>query len=58
MHAAGNYGCRVTTTTISAEQRGAAIERVAAAGLDDRIEVLGLDYRQLTGPTTSWSPSR
>ena len=49
MHAAGNYGCRVTTTTISAEQRGAAIERVAAAGLDDRIEVLGLDYRQLTG---------
>ena len=31
---------RVTTTTISAEQHAYAIERVAAAGLSDRITVL------------------
>jgi cyclopropane-fatty-acyl-phospholipid synthase len=48
-HAAGEYGCRVTTTTLSAEQRAVAVERARAAGLADRIEVLGLDYRELHG---------
>jgi cyclopropane-fatty-acyl-phospholipid synthase len=49
VHAASRYGCRVTTTTISAEQRGYAEARVRAAGLEDRVSVLGTDYRDLDG---------
>ena len=49
LHAAGHYGCRVTTTTISREQHAVATERVAAAGLRSRIEVRLDDYRDLTG---------
>ena len=49
VHAAEHYGCHVTTTTISAEQRNYAEERVARRGLGDRIEVLDTDYRDLTG---------
>ena len=49
IHAATQYGCRVTTTTISEAQRQMALERVRAAGLSDRIEVLGTDYRDLSG---------
>lgn len=49
IHAASRYGCRVTTTTISAEQRELALERVREHGLGDRVEVLLSDYRELTG---------
>jgi cyclopropane-fatty-acyl-phospholipid synthase len=49
VHAAGQFGCRVTTTTISREQHQAACERVARAGLADRVTVLLEDYRNLTG---------
>jgi cyclopropane-fatty-acyl-phospholipid synthase len=49
IHAAANYGCRVTTTTISAEQLAMARERVAEAGLEDRITLLLEDYRNLRG---------
>jgi cyclopropane-fatty-acyl-phospholipid synthase len=49
LHAAQHYGCRVTTTTISREQHSLAKERVAAAGLADRIEVRLDDYRDLMG---------
>ena len=49
VHAASSRGCRVTTTTISAEQRDYALERARAAGLEDRITVLGADYRDLSG---------
>jgi cyclopropane-fatty-acyl-phospholipid synthase len=49
IHAAGRYGCRVTTTTISPSQYELARERVRAAGLDDRITVLLEDYRDLRG---------
>ena len=49
LHAAGRYGCRVTTTTISEAQRAVAVERVRAAGLDDRVTVLLRDYRELRG---------
>ena len=49
LHAASRYGCRVTTTTISREQRSCAQARIRAAGLEDRITVLGADYRDLTG---------
>jgi len=49
IHAAGNFGCRVTTTTISKEQYQVARQRVEAAGLSDRVEVLLKDYRDLEG---------
>ncbi|MCA9061648.1 MAG: class I SAM-dependent methyltransferase [Planctomycetaceae bacterium] len=49
IHAARNYGCRVTTTTISEEQHRYARRRIQSAGLSDRIEVLQKDYRDLTG---------
>jgi cyclopropane-fatty-acyl-phospholipid synthase len=49
VHAAGSYGCRVTTTTISREQYDLAVERVREAGLQDRVTVLLEDYRNLTG---------
>ena len=49
IHAATHYGCRVTTTTISAEQYQYARERVAELGLEDRITVLCEDYRALRG---------
>lgn len=49
LHAARYYGCRVTTTTISREQHALASERVAAAGLADRITLLREDYRDLQG---------
>jgi cyclopropane-fatty-acyl-phospholipid synthase len=49
LHAAGRYGCRVTTTTISRQQLELARERVGAAGLADRVEVLFEDYRDLHG---------
>jgi cyclopropane-fatty-acyl-phospholipid synthase len=49
MHAAARYGCRVTTTTISRQQFERARERVQAAGLADRVDVLLEDYRDLGG---------
>jgi len=49
IHAARNYGCRVTTTTISREQHALARERIAAAGLDKRITLRLDDYRDLDG---------
>lgn len=49
IHAAHNFGCRVTTTTISQEQFEYARARVEEAGLQDRVTVLCEDYRNLTG---------
>ena len=49
VHAAGRYGCRVTTTTVSEAQRCYAEKRVAEAGLADRVTVLGDDWRDLRG---------
>jgi cyclopropane-fatty-acyl-phospholipid synthase len=49
IHAASRYGCRVTTTTISREQHDWAREKVAAAGLQDRVTLLIDDYRDLRG---------
>lgn len=49
IHAAREYGCRVTTTTISSEQHLLARQRVSDAGLGDHIEVRHQDYRDLTG---------
>jgi cyclopropane-fatty-acyl-phospholipid synthase len=49
VHAAREHGCRVTTTTISREQRDYAESRVRAAGLEELVTVLGADYRTLGG---------
>ncbi|KJV32054.1 SAM-dependent methyltransferase [Luteibacter yeojuensis] len=49
LHAARHYGCHVTTTTISREQHALATQRVAEAGLGDRVTLLLEDYRDLTG---------
>jgi len=49
IHLARKSGCRITTTTISREQAVLARERVARAGLSGSIEVVELDYRDLTG---------
>ena len=49
IHAAARHGCHVTTGTISREQYKLTRERVAAAGLEDRITVLLEDYRDLRG---------
>ncbi len=49
IHAAENYGCRVTTTTISRAQFEVAQERVRVAGLAKQVRLLQEDYRDLRG---------
>jgi cyclopropane-fatty-acyl-phospholipid synthase len=49
IHAAKNYGCHVTTTTISQEQFEVARQRIRDAGLEKRITLLREDYRDLRG---------
>jgi cyclopropane-fatty-acyl-phospholipid synthase len=49
IYAAKNYGCRVTTTTISDEQYALAKKRIAASGVSHRIRLLRKDYRHLGG---------
>lgn len=49
IHAAMNYGCKVTTTTISDAQYTYVKDKVTQLGLDDRITLLKEDYRALTG---------
>ena len=49
MHAAKNFRCRVTTVTISQAQFDEASRRIAAAGLNDKIDLRLTDYRELTG---------
>lgn len=43
-------GCRVTSLTLSKEQKLLAEERIRKQGLSDRIEVLLMDYRALPVP--------
>ena len=49
IYAAQNYGCKVTTTTISDEQHAYAQKRIEDLGLSDRITLLKKDYRELEG---------
>ncbi|MDX2185657.1 MAG: cyclopropane-fatty-acyl-phospholipid synthase family protein [Opitutaceae bacterium] len=49
LHAARNYGCRVTTLTLSEKQLSLARKRISDAGLSDRIEVRLQDYRDVQG---------
>lgn len=46
---AKNYGCRVTSVTISKEQQKLAVERVKAEGLSDRVSIIIQDYRKIEG---------
>lgn len=48
-YAAENYGCRVTTTTISRQQHDYAREVFARSRASERIHLLFEDYRNLTG---------
>ena len=49
LHAAKNYGCKIVTTTISAEQFKFARELFQKEGLAGQVEVKLEDYRNLTG---------
>ncbi len=49
IHLVRRTGCRITTTTISAEQAKLARGRIEAEGLTDSIKVIEVDYRDLTG---------
>lgn len=49
IYAAENFGCQVTTTTLSKEQFKKTQERIKAKGLEDKITLLLEDYRDLTG---------
>jgi len=49
VHAASNYGCRVTGVTISEAQAAYARKRIIDAGLEDLIEIRIQDYRHITG---------
>jgi cyclopropane-fatty-acyl-phospholipid synthase len=49
IYAARNYGCRVTTTTISESQFEYVKEKIEKEGLSERIELKFCDYRKLEG---------
>ncbi len=49
LHAVSQYGIELTTTTISDAQYRYAKRRIEQAGIDDRVELLCTDYRDLTG---------
>jgi cyclopropane-fatty-acyl-phospholipid synthase len=49
IYMAKNYGCRVTSVTISGEQLKLARERVNKEGLQEKVTVELTDYRQIKG---------
>jgi cyclopropane-fatty-acyl-phospholipid synthase len=49
LFAAREYGCRVTGITVSERQHALARARVAAAGLEGRVEIRLQDYRDVGG---------
>jgi len=49
IYAAVNYGCKVTTITISDAQFEEAQKRIQKAGVDGKVTLLKKDYRDLTG---------
>ena len=46
---AKNYGCKVTSVTISKEQQKLAQQRVEAAGLSNKVDIIIKDYRDIDG---------
>ena len=49
VHAVKNYGCTITTTTISEEQFDYVTKLIEKENLKDKITLLKNDYRELTG---------
>jgi cyclopropane-fatty-acyl-phospholipid synthase len=49
IHAAARHGTEAVGITLSEPQAELARQRVAAAGLDDRVEIRVQDYRELAG---------
>ena len=49
IHAAKNYHCHITTTTISDAQYKYVKEKIESSGLTDKITLLKTDYRKLEG---------
>jgi cyclopropane-fatty-acyl-phospholipid synthase len=47
LHAAEEFGAQVVGVTIAAEQKALIDERIAARGLDDRVEIRLQDYREV-----------
>jgi len=48
-YAASNYDCKITGVTISKEQYDFAVNRIKDAGLEDRVTLHMMDYRELQG---------
>jgi cyclopropane-fatty-acyl-phospholipid synthase len=48
-YAAGELGCRVTGITLSSEQARHARDRMQRLGLEERVEILEVDYRDVRG---------
>lgn len=49
IYAVQNFGCKVTTTTISDAQHDHVQARIEELGLTDKVTLLKKDYRDLTG---------
>lgn len=49
IYAATHYDCHATTTTISDEQHDYVANKISELGLESKITLLKLDYRQLKG---------
>jgi cyclopropane-fatty-acyl-phospholipid synthase len=49
LYAAAELGCRVTSITISREQRDLAVQRVRSARLEHLVDIQLRDYRDMTG---------
>ncbi|WP_411084476.1 class I SAM-dependent methyltransferase [Streptomyces sp. cmx-18-6] len=47
LHAAQRHGVRVTAVTLAAEQAAYVREQVATRGLEELVEVLNIDYRDI-----------
>ncbi|MGF1923419.1 MAG: class I SAM-dependent methyltransferase, partial [Bacteroidia bacterium] len=46
---AKEYGCKVTSVTISKEQQRLALQRVEEAGLTEQVDIVIKDYRDIQG---------
>lgn len=49
VYVAQEYGCKITTSTISNKQYAFVKDRIKKLGLENQIELLNLDYRKLSG---------
>lgn len=49
IYAAKQYGCKITTTTISQQQYDYTLDKIQQYGLEDKITILCEDYRLMKG---------